>query len=78
MSIEAGNEQRKNKLVEFVESSKNVKRASTLIGLGGLLEIVLKGNELSSDNLTRVVAITGLAFINSAIFNVLERAEKTK
>lgn len=78
MSIEREQTQKKNRFIELVESNRNVKRASTLVGLGGLFEIALKADQLSSDSLTKVVAITGLAFINSAIFNVLEKVEKAK
>jgi hypothetical protein len=78
MTIEAEQTQEKNRLVRLIESNKTVKTASALVGVGGLFEIALKADQLSSDSLTKVVAITALAFVNSAIFQVMENAEKVK
>lgn len=78
MSVEGEYIQNKSRFARVVESNKTVKTASAFVGFGGLLEIILKADQLSSDNLTRVVAITALAFVNTAIFEVLGNAGKTK
>ena len=78
MSIEGEQTESRNRLVSFVESNNTIKRASALVGAGGLIEIGAMGDQLGSDSLTKVVAITALAFVNSAIFQVMENAEKVK
>lgn len=68
---------KKSGFVRLIESNRTVKTTSTFVGVVGLSEMVLNLDQ-SSEDLTRVFAITVLAFVTSALFGVQENLEKTK